>query len=42
MLHSSEEVKLRAVDVLVSAMQHDVLAMREFLLKQVRALENGV
>ncbi|GFR48535.1 hypothetical protein Agub_g10432 [Astrephomene gubernaculifera] len=34
MLHSGTEVKLRATDILMSSMQHDVLALREFLYKQ--------
>ncbi|KAG2493475.1 hypothetical protein HYH03_008292 [Edaphochlamys debaryana] len=34
MLHSSDEVKLKATDILMSSMQHDVLALREFLYKQ--------
>ncbi|KXZ50897.1 hypothetical protein GPECTOR_14g145 [Gonium pectorale] len=34
MLHSSDDVKLKATDILMSSMQHDVLALREFLYKQ--------
>ncbi|GIL44732.1 hypothetical protein Vafri_2247 [Volvox africanus] len=34
MLHSAEDVKLKATDILMSSMQHDVLALREFLYKQ--------
>ncbi|PNH02464.1 Serine/threonine-protein phosphatase 4 regulatory subunit 3, partial [Tetrabaena socialis] len=34
MLHSADDVKLRATDILMSSMQHDVLALREFLYKQ--------
>eukprot|EP00198_Chlamydomonas_reinhardtii_P002263 XP_001691599.1 predicted protein [Chlamydomonas reinhardtii] len=34
MMHSVDDVKLKATDVLMSSMQHDVLALREFLYKQ--------
>lgn len=34
MLHSSDDVKLKASDVLMSALQHDVSALRTFLYQQ--------
>lgn len=37
MRHSPNEVKLKAADILMSTMQHDVVALRTFLYQQVRA-----
>lgn len=34
MKHSSDTVKLKATDILVSVMQHDTTALRNFLRKQ--------